>query len=108
MAISPGRHHRVNCSIQGLQDGDMSVFDPKWKYTQSHSTDIRKTFAKARKDLAKRQQATTQLPKLQLMRPVNAIGSASASQTAPSTPRDSKRPPEHTRTPPGSDKLLGS
>ena len=87
----------------------MSVFDPKWKYTQSHSTDIRKTFAKARKDLAKRQQASTQVPKLQLMRPPpNAIGANFPPQPAPSNPREPRRTVEHTRTPPGSDKLLGS
>jgi hypothetical protein len=30
----------------------MSILDPKWKYTDSLSTDIRKTFAKARQKLA--------------------------------------------------------
>jgi hypothetical protein len=30
----------------------MSVLDPKWKYTHSTATDIRKTFAKARRKLA--------------------------------------------------------
>ena len=37
----------------------MSVFDPKWKYTQSHSTDIRKTFAKARRKLAEGKDSRT-------------------------------------------------
>jgi hypothetical protein len=32
----------------------MSVLDPNWKYTHSTATDIRKTFAKARRDLRKR------------------------------------------------------
>jgi hypothetical protein len=31
----------------------MSVLDPNWKYTHSTATDIRKTFAKARRDLRK-------------------------------------------------------
>ena len=30
----------------------MSLLDPKWKYTHSTATDIRKTFAKARRKLA--------------------------------------------------------
>jgi len=30
----------------------MSILDPKWKYTHSSATDIRKTFAKARRKLA--------------------------------------------------------
>jgi hypothetical protein len=30
----------------------MSILDPKWKYTHSTATDIRKTFAKARQKLA--------------------------------------------------------
>ena len=30
----------------------MSILDPKWKYTHSRATDIRKTFAKARQKLA--------------------------------------------------------
>ena len=29
----------------------MSILDPKWKYTHSTATDIRKTFAKARRKL---------------------------------------------------------
>ena len=45
----------------------MSVLDPKWKYTHSTATDIRKTFAKARRALTKKQQANAQPPKLQLM-----------------------------------------
>jgi hypothetical protein len=31
----------------------MSILDPKWKYTHSTATDIRKTFAKARRKLEK-------------------------------------------------------
>ena len=34
----------------------MSLLDPKWKYTHSSATDIRKTFARARRELAKKQQ----------------------------------------------------
>ena len=45
----------------------MSLLDPKWKYTHSTATDIRKTFAKARKDLAKKKQTDARTPKLQLM-----------------------------------------
>jgi hypothetical protein len=30
----------------------MSILDPKWKYTHSTATDIRKTFAKARRKIA--------------------------------------------------------
>jgi len=30
----------------------MSILDPKWKYTHSTATDIRKTFAKARQKIA--------------------------------------------------------
>ena len=30
----------------------MSILDPRWKYTHSSATDIRKTFAKARRQLA--------------------------------------------------------
>ena len=32
----------------------MSLLDPKWKYTHSTATDIRKTFAKARRELARK------------------------------------------------------
>jgi hypothetical protein len=46
----------------------MSLLDPKWKYTHSTATDIRKTFAKARKDLAKKERSSIRPPKLQLMR----------------------------------------
>jgi hypothetical protein len=45
-----------------------SLLDPKWKYTHSTATDIRKTFAKARRDLAKKERADMRTPKLQLMR----------------------------------------
>ena len=45
----------------------MSLLDPKWKYTHSTATDIRKTFAKARKALAKKGETDTRLPKLHLM-----------------------------------------
>jgi hypothetical protein len=46
----------------------MSLLDPKWKYTHSTATDIRKTFAKARKDKAKNERSSVRPPKLQLMR----------------------------------------
>ena len=46
----------------------MSLLDPKWKYTHSTATDIRKTFAKARRDISKKQQPSARPPKLQLMR----------------------------------------
>jgi hypothetical protein len=45
----------------------MSLLDPKWKYTHSTATDIRKTFAKARKALAKKKEAESRTPKLHLM-----------------------------------------
>jgi hypothetical protein len=44
----------------------MSLLDPKWKYTHSTDTDIRKTFKKARTAMAKKQSAARQ-PKLQLL-----------------------------------------
>jgi hypothetical protein len=46
----------------------MSLLDPKWKYTHSTATDIRKTFAKARKQIAKKDESYVKGPKLQLMR----------------------------------------
>jgi hypothetical protein len=63
----------------------MGLFDPKWKYVHSTATDIRKTFAKARRDLAKKQRSDPRLPKLQLMRapsisPDSNSGSAPASR----------------------------
>ena len=45
----------------------MSLLDPKWKYTHSTATDIRKTFAKARKAMAKKKEVEARTPKLQLM-----------------------------------------
>jgi hypothetical protein len=45
----------------------MSLLDPKWKYTHSTATDIRKTFAKARKALAQQQKAAVRPGKLHLM-----------------------------------------
>ena len=45
----------------------MSLLDPKWKYTHSTATDIRKTFAKARKALAQQQKAAVRPTKLHLM-----------------------------------------
>jgi hypothetical protein len=56
----------------------MSLLDPKWKYTHSTATDIRKTFAKARKAQSKQQKVDARLPKLQLMcGPSEAVGTRS-------------------------------
>ena len=56
----------------------MSLLDPKWKYTHSTATDIRKTFKKARTAMAKKRQPAARLPKLQLMSaPADAANSAS-------------------------------
>jgi hypothetical protein len=38
----------------------MSLLDPKWKYTHSTATDIRRTFAKARRELPKEQKSAPQ------------------------------------------------
>jgi hypothetical protein len=55
----------------------MSLLDPKWKYTHSTATDIRKTFAKVRRELAKKQRSSTSAPKLQLIpASANAIESS--------------------------------
>ena len=54
----------------------MSLLDPKWKYTHSIATDIRKTFKKARTAMARKQPAARQ-PKLQLLpAPADAANSA--------------------------------
>jgi hypothetical protein len=45
----------------------MSLLDPKWKYVHSSATDVRKTFAKARRDLAQARRIDARPPKLQLM-----------------------------------------
>ena len=37
----------------------MSILDPNWKYTHSTATDIRKTFAKARRKLAEGKDSRT-------------------------------------------------
>jgi hypothetical protein len=58
----------------------MSLLDPKWKYTHSTATDIRKTFKKARSDMARNRQPTARMPKLQLMSaPADAANSVSLS-----------------------------
>ena len=55
----------------------MSLLDPKWKYTHSTATDIRKTFAKARRALAQQQKAQVRPAKLHLMcAPTDAGSSA--------------------------------
>jgi hypothetical protein len=64
----------------------MSVFDPKWKYVHSTATDIRKTIAKARRDLAKKQRTEVRAPNLKLM-PSSGIGPDSA----PAVPHHDKR-----------------
>ena len=70
----------------------MSLLDPKWKYTHSTATDIRKTFAKARKDLAKRERSSLRPPKLQLMRgPAAAMAPVSYSSQLPSAIRHGMR-----------------
>ena len=46
----------------------MSLLDPKWKYVHSTATDIRKTFAKARRDLSRKQRSEPATPTLRLMR----------------------------------------
>ena len=38
-----------------------SILNPKWRYVQSGSTDIRKTFAKARKELAEQAKRDAEL-----------------------------------------------
>ena len=64
----------------------MSLLDPKWKYTHSTATDIRKTFAKARKALAKKKESDARVPKLQLMcAPSEGTGSAGLG-SRPKTP----------------------
>jgi hypothetical protein len=66
----------------------MSLLDPKWKYTHSTATDIRKTFAKARKDKAKNERSV-RAPKLQLMR--GAAPAPSYSSNLPSAIRHGMR-----------------
>lgn len=61
----------------------MSLLDPKWKYVHSTATDIRKTFAKARRDLARKQRSEPAAPTLRLMR----SGAAGADPGAYGTPR---------------------
>ena len=56
----------------------MSLLDPKWRYTHSTDTDIRKTFKKARKELTKSGQADVRPAKLQLM-PARSDAANSAS-----------------------------
>ena len=74
------------------QERDMSLLDPKWKYTHSTATDIRKTFAKARRELAKRQQAGMRGPKLQLMRPpANTATLATSGRARDALPQIDKR-----------------
>jgi len=59
----------------------MSLLDPKWKYTHSTATDIRKTFAKARRQIAKKEESCVKGPKLQLMRgPSNEANTGSVPQ----------------------------
>ena len=45
----------------------MSLLDPRWKYVHSSATDLRKTFAKARRELAQTRRSDARPPKLQLM-----------------------------------------
>jgi len=70
----------------------MSLLDPKWKYTHSTATDIRKTFAKARRDLAKKDRSSVRPPKLQLMRgPAAAVPAVSYSSQLSSAIRHGMR-----------------
>ena len=63
----------------------MSLLDPKWKYTHSTATDIRKTFAKARKALAKKEPTDGRLPKLHLMCAPSENASSSVVGSRPKT-----------------------
>jgi hypothetical protein len=45
----------------------MSLLDPKWKYTHSTATDIRKTFARVRRELARKAHGRPVAPKLKLV-----------------------------------------
>lgn len=60
----------------------MSVFDPNWKYVHSTATDIRKTIAKARREIAKKQRAEAVVPKLKLMFAPSATAAPSLSDAA--------------------------
>jgi hypothetical protein len=42
----------------------MSLLDPKWKYTHSTATNIRKTFARVRRELARQQDAPDKSPRV--------------------------------------------
>ena len=61
----------------------MSLLDPKWKYTHSTATDIRKTFAKARKAIAKKKDADGRTPKLHLMCGPSEVGAATGLGSRP-------------------------
>ena len=69
----------------------VSLLDPKWKYTHSTATDIRKTFAKARRDLSKKERSSVRPPKLQLMRVPAAAAPVSYSSSLPSAIRHGMR-----------------
>jgi hypothetical protein len=83
----------VILSSPGGQDTDMSLLDPNWKYTPSFATDIRKTFEKARRQLAKEQRGPTPV-RLQLIRgsatstvlPISERRIAPRKKIEPSTP----------------------
>ena len=42
----------------------MSLLDPKWKYTHSTATDIRKTFGRVRRELKRQERERTQSPRI--------------------------------------------
>ena len=97
----------------------MSLLDPKWKYTHSTATDIRKTFAKARRDIAKKQQPSARPPKLQLMRApgggatFGSLGDAPRplrySSRSTATDRSAEHPTvEHSAPATRSDRLVAS
>ena len=68
----------------------MSLLDPKWKYIHSTATDIRKTFAKARREIGKKDQAKVRPPKLQLMRAPVVLHGKSADLASDSSSHDTR------------------
>ena len=59
----------------------MSILDPKWKYTHSTATDIRKTFAKARQKLAQSKASKRPNTPEANMAPLCGASGAAASST---------------------------
>jgi hypothetical protein len=80
----------------------MSLLDPTWKYVHSSATDIRKTFAKARRDLSQTRRTDARPPKLQLMsamarapRPEHGVQQQRSPRSAPKD-RDTIAEPRNT------------